>query len=118
MLGGGVTLMENFVDRFTTEIKKLMPSEDRVKFPIRVEALPERGDSAWIGGMVCLSLSLYMYVCMYVCVYVCSCVYLYVLSPALSEYRCLTRVCDIYMYTGVGRYPDRTGCLPKQMGVR
>ncbi|KAI3919189.1 hypothetical protein MKX01_018828 [Papaver californicum] len=53
VLSGGSTMFSGFTDRFSKEIKNLVPRRMRTK----VTAPPERKYSTWIGGSVLTSLS-------------------------------------------------------------
>lgn len=59
VLAGGTTMFAGIVDRMTKELRALAPS----KMKIKVVALPERKDSAWIGGSIISSNSAFQQAC-------------------------------------------------------
>ena len=57
ILSGGNTMFKGFPERFTKEIKGLVP--ESMKEEVKVIASPERKFQAWIGAVIISSISTY-----------------------------------------------------------
>jgi actin-related protein len=55
ILGGKVSTMKGFAERFESELKSILPPGERLSSTFRVCANPDRGDAAWLGGQILAS---------------------------------------------------------------